>query len=137
VPIGGCCARGELGVELKPGEHGSTFGGSPLVCAAALATLQGFRTEDIGANVREVGAYLKARLEELPHVVDVRGKGLMLGVDFDGPYAVEVIDRGLEAGLVLNSTGESTMRLLPPLICSKADVDLFIETIRPIIEEVA
>lgn len=137
APIGGCCARGELGLELQPGEHGSTFGGSPLVCAAAEATLAGFAAEDIGANVREVGPYLRERLERLAHVVDVRGRGLMVGFDLDGPYATRVVDRGLEDGVVLNATGEHTIRLLPPLICSKADVDVLIDTIAPIIEEEA
>lgn len=133
MPIAGFCAAGELGLELSPGEHGSTFGGGPLVCAGALATLKVLQEEDIAGNVLEVGAYMRSRLEELPHVTEVRGRGLMLAADFDGDIAVELVDRALEAGFVLNSTGPHTLRFLPPLICTTDEVDALIVTLTDLV----
>lgn len=127
VPIAGFAAPGELGLELAPGEHGTTFGGGPLVCAASLATLTAFEKLDIGAHVSEVGAYLQKRLATLPHVREVRGRGLMVGVELDEPIAPDIVASGLDAGLVLNFVSPNVLRFLPPLICEKTDVDTLVE----------
>lgn len=137
APIAGFCATDTVASELSPGEHGSTFGGSPLVCAASLATLEAFRSEKIWDNVAEVGGYMRAKLTDLPHVREVRGKGLMLGMDLDLPIAVQVVNRALDEGFVLNSTGEHTLRFLPPLICAKSDVDALVDMLKRIIPEMA
>jgi acetylornithine aminotransferase len=135
VPIGAIAARGRAAEIFEPGDHGSTFGGSPLVIAAANATLDELATMDAGAHVAEVGIYLQERLKELPFVTEVRGRGLMAGAELSEPVAGNVVDAGLEAGLVLNNIGHHTLRFLPPLVCTKADVDILIERLRKIGEE--
>ena len=128
-PCGMCAARGEVAAAFKPGDHGSTFGGSNLAVAAAEATLSEIQKENLAANAIEVGAYLREQLSALPQVTEVRGMGLMLAADLaeDGKGAPDVVLDGLSAGLLLNATGAHTLRFLPPLVCSKADVDALIE----------
>jgi acetylornithine/N-succinyldiaminopimelate aminotransferase len=123
LPIGALVAGPRLADVFEPGDHGSTFGGGPVVCAAALAALDIIDEPSLLARVGELGARLAAGLEELPHVLSVRGRGLMLACDVSVP-AAEVVSRALlEQRLVVNATGPSTVRLLPPLILSEADVD--------------
>lgn len=123
-PTGMCAAREDIASAFEPGDHGSTFGGSCLAVAAAKATIETLACIDAASNAEEVGRYLRARLAELPQVVEARGLGLMCACDLaDGIDAPAVVLKGLEAGLLLNSTGPHTLRFLPPLICSKADVD--------------
>ena len=128
-PCGMCAARGEVAAAFKPGDHGSTFGGSNLAVAAAEATLSEIQKENLAANAIEVGAYLREQLSALPQVTEVRGMGLMLAADLAeaGKGAPDVVLDGLSAGLLLNATGAHTLRFLPPLVCSKADVDALIE----------
>ncbi len=128
MPMGMCAARQEVAEAFEPGEHGSTFGGSCLAVAAAEATLRTLAEEDLATNAEQVGAYLRAQLAELPGVVEVRGLGLMVGCDLaEGLSAPDVVARGIDAGLLLNSTGPQTLRFLPPLICTTDDVDVLIE----------
>ncbi|WP_417296338.1 aspartate aminotransferase family protein [Ellagibacter isourolithinifaciens] len=128
-PCGMCAARGEVAAAFKPGDHGSTFGGSNLAVAAAEVTLSEIQKENLAANAIEVGAYLREQLSALPQVTEVRGMGLMLAADLaeDGKGAPDVVLDGLSAGLLLNATGAHTLRFLPPLVCSRADVDALIE----------
>jgi acetylornithine/N-succinyldiaminopimelate aminotransferase len=123
LPIGALITGERLADVLVPGDHGSTFGGGPLVTAAALAALE--VTEDPGllANVRERGLRLAAGLEALPHVISVRGRGLMLACEVD-VRAPEVVRRALlSERLIVNATGPTTIRLLPPLIVSEQEID--------------
>ena len=127
VPIGAFLASGKAKDVLKPGDHGSTYGGNPLVCAAASKVLDIFEEDDIIENVKEVGAYLKERLVELskeyPFIKEVRGKGLLLGVEFDMPVS-DIINLALEEEhLVLINAGSNILRFIPPLIISKENVD--------------
>ena len=137
IPMGACVAKAEVSEAFKPGDHGSTFGGGPLACAAAervLAELmegtapEGEAGAGYLAHVREVGAYLAEKLEGLPQVTEVRGAGLMLGAELaEGlPDAHDLVSKALEAGYVINATGPTTLRFLPPLVCTKADVDKFV-----------
>lgn len=129
-PMGICAARADVAASFAPGDHGSTFGGSCLAVAAAEATLDALASEGIAENVREVGAYLRDRLAQLPGVTEVRGLGLMLAADLGEDIdATEIVARGLDAGLLLNYTGPHTLRFLPPLVCSKADVDELVNTL--------
>lgn len=123
VPIGALITGPRLADTFQPGDHGSTFAGGPLMCAAALEALAICSEPALLASVTELGERLSAALAELPHVVAVRGRGLMVGVDLDLD-AVALSRRALlEQRLVVNATGPSTLRLEPPLTISAAEID--------------
>ena len=126
LPAGACVAGRKAAGVLQPGDHGATFGGGPLVAAAALATLDVVDDDALLSRVRVVGDRLRVGLEELRvagRLTDVRGRGLMLGADLPEAVAADVVTAGLSAGLVLNATGPSTLRFLPPLVVREPDVD--------------
>lgn len=134
-PTGACAARGAAATVLAPGDHGSTFGGSNLAMAAAQATLAGLSASGFAEAVLDTGAYLREKLEALPQVIAVRGYGLMVGADLaEGALAApDVVSAALGAGLVINATGPRTLRFLPPLICTKADVDEMVEKLASVL----
>lgn len=140
VPIGACLARGGAAEILGPGTHGTTFGGSPLVCATALAVLDTLETEALPARAAELGdriaAGLRARLEGHPAVTAVRHRGLMIGVELDRPCK-ELVRHALDRGLLINVTAERVVRLLPPLIISDAEADTITTTVADLIEAFA
>ena len=119
VPIGACLARGGAAKVLTAGKHGSTFGGNPLACAAALAVMQTLDEAGLPARARALGAAIvenfRTELSGNPHVVEVRNQGLMIGIQLDRPCG-DLVGLALEQGLLINVTAESTIRLLPPLI---------------------
>jgi acetylornithine/N-succinyldiaminopimelate aminotransferase len=123
LPIGALVTGPRLGGALRPGDHGSTFAGAPLAAAAALAVLDVIEDEALLARVRELGERLLHGLAELPRVAAVRGAGLMVAADIDGEAPAAVKRALLEERLVLNATGPATLRMLPPLIVTEADVD--------------
>jgi predicted acetylornithine/succinylornithine family transaminase len=126
LPVGACIAGRRAADVLRPGDHGATFGGGPLVAAAALATLDVIDDDALLSRVRVLGDRLRVGLEELrvaDRVKDVRGRGLMQAVDLHTATAADVVGAGLEAGIVLNATGPSTVRFLPPLIVTEPEVD--------------
>ncbi len=135
VPMGGFAARASVAEVMKPGMHGTTFGGSPLACAASDAVTTLMSDPAFAQNVNETGAYLREQLGKLPFVKDVRGRGLMCGITLDKPVAGAVVLAGLKHGLVLNNPAADIMRFLPPLICSKEDVDFLIEQLPKCYEE--
>lgn len=121
LPIGALITGPRLADVFQPGDHGSTFAGGPVISAAALAALDLTDDQALLAHVREIGARMLADLAQLPHVVDVRGRGLMLACDLD-VSAPEVVRRALiEQRLIVNATGPATIRLLPPLIAQEAE----------------
>jgi acetylornithine/N-succinyldiaminopimelate aminotransferase len=122
VPIGACLAAPRADV-LEPGDHGSTFGGNPLACSAALAVLQVIEEERLVGHAAEIGDLLHSTLEELEGVKEVRGLGLMQAVVFEQPVAKELQSRCLEEGLVVNAVDDNTIRLVPPLILTAGEVD--------------
>jgi acetylornithine/N-succinyldiaminopimelate aminotransferase len=123
LPIGALITGLRLAEVFQPGDHGSTFAGGPVVAAAALAAVQLTDDQELLRRVQELGQRLLAGLLELPHVVAARGRGLMLACEVD-VSAPEVVRRALlEQRLVLNATGPTTVRLLPPLIVDEAEVD--------------
>ncbi len=123
LPIGALITGRRLADVFAPGDHGSTFAGGPVICAAALAALEITDEPGLLARVGELGARLAAGLGALPHVLAVRGRGLMLACELDVP-APEVVRRALlEQRLVANATGPTTLRLLAPLVVSEAEVD--------------
>lgn len=127
MPCGACSAIAPVADCMQPGMHGSTFGGSNLAMAAALATLNELKNPAYSANVQNVGAYFLQSLSQIPQVASARGLGLMCAADLvDGIDAHVVVTEALSEGLVINATGPSTLRFLPPLICSQEDVDVCI-----------
>ena len=126
VPIGACLARGEAASAFHPGNHGSTFGGNPLACAAALAVLDVIEDDALIDRAAQLGdrmlARFRAALEGDNRVVDIRGKGLMLGIELATPCG-DLVKRALAKGLLINVTHDRVIRLLPPLIMSDADAD--------------
>ncbi|EGV16690.1 aspartate aminotransferase family protein [Thiocapsa marina] len=137
VPIGACLARGAAAEVFGPGSHGSTFGGNPLVCRAARAVLETMVAEDLIANAADQGAYLlggfRAALSDIPGVVEVRGRGLMLGIELERPCA-DLVGQALEAGLLINVTAERVIRLLPPLILARSEADRLLEGLTALIK---
>jgi acetylornithine/N-succinyldiaminopimelate aminotransferase len=124
LPIGALVTSPRLADVFAPGDHGSTFAGGPTIAAAALAALDVVEDSQLLARVRALGLRLAGGLRELPHVLEVRGRGLMLACEVDVP-APEVVRRALlEQRLIVNATGPTTVRLLPPLIIDETDVEL-------------
>jgi acetylornithine/N-succinyldiaminopimelate aminotransferase len=124
-PIGALVTGPGLADVLQPGDHGSTFAGGPVVCAAALAAYEICADPGLLETVRDLGERLMGALSELPFVAEVRGRGLMVGVDLvDGVSAVELARRALrEQRLVVNATGPATLRFEPPLVVTAAQID--------------
>ncbi|MEM7113752.1 MAG: acetylornithine transaminase [Chloroflexota bacterium] len=139
--IAGGVPMGAIGVGpkvtgLKPGMHGSTFGGNPLACAAALATLDIFEEEQLLAKSNELGAYFKERLEEInsPLIREVRGLGLMIGMELR-IRAREVVVRLMERGILTLTASPNVLRMLPPLVVSREELDRVVEAIRDVLSE--
>jgi len=136
VPIGACVARGEAATLFKPGSHGSTFGGNPLACTAALTTIDIIESEDLCRNADEIGtrirANLKRALAETQGVRDIRGKGMMIGIELDRPCG-DLVKTALEAGLLINVTADNVVRLVPPLVMSAAEADELTGALAPMI----
>lgn len=126
VPIGALCTTERVAAAFTPGSHGTTFGGNPLACAAAVAALRTIAEPDLLAHVNTVGRRLRAGLEEIAQrhhrVRTVRGAGLMLGAELDGPGA-DVVAQCLRDGLIINCTAERVLRVTPPLIVTADEVD--------------
>ncbi len=123
LPVGAIVTNERLADVLAPGDHGSTFAGGPVVAAAALAALELIDDRALLERVRELGGRLAAGLETLPHVLGVRGRGLMLACELDVPAPAVARRALIEQRIVVNATGPSTLRLLPPLTIGEAEVD--------------
>jgi acetylornithine aminotransferase len=138
VPIGVCLAGGPAAQVFQPGTHGSTFGGNPLACAAALATLDTIEEDGLMENAERVGGILLAGLREAlveqPGVVQVRGQGLMIGVELDRPCG-DLVNRALAAGLLINVTMDKVIRLLPPLVINEAQARQVLAILVPLVRE--
>ncbi|WIM06626.1 MAG: aspartate aminotransferase family protein [Candidatus Nitricoxidivorans perseverans] len=138
VPIGVCLAAGSAADVFKPGNHGSTFGGNPLACVAAMTTLEVIEQDGLMARAAELGERLRAgfreRLADVAGVVDIRGDGLMIGIELDRPCG-ELVSVALEAGLLINVTMERVIRLLPPLVFSDDDAQQLLDTLAPLVRK--
>jgi predicted acetylornithine/succinylornithine family transaminase len=136
VPIGAIMAK-ESASAFKPGDHGGTFTGSPLVCAAATAVMRYVIDNDIPAHVRHVGAHFLTRLQSIvrdfPIAKEARGAGLLLALDFHEDIADEVTIKCLESGLLVNKVRPNTLRFMPPLIVSDEEVDEGISILRGVL----
>ncbi|MGD2112426.1 MAG: aspartate aminotransferase family protein [Gammaproteobacteria bacterium] len=138
VPIGACLARGPAAELMQPGSHGTTFGGNPLACSAALAVLESIERDQLVAHAGRIGKHLlegfRSALAGIAGVVEVRGHGLMLGIELDRPCA-GLVRRALDQGLLINVTAERVIRLLPPLITTQKQADMLIEGVGDLIRE--
>ncbi|MDK8536090.1 acetylornithine transaminase [Corynebacterium propinquum] len=133
LPMGAVLARGAAAQYLQPGQHGTTFGGNPVVLAAARTVLNTL-DEKFLQHVREIGAYLRGQLQEISGVSEVRGIGLMLGVVLESADAKEVVAAGLERGLILNAPSDKVVRLTPPLIIERRHVDECVSILQEILD---
>jgi len=128
LPIGAVVAVDDVANTFKPGDHGSTFGGGPVLCAAALATLSAHAEEHTAENAVHSGAYFREQLDAIAErsggaITDVRSRGLMAAISLGEPIAQRVAADALGRGCVLNPIGDRIIRFLPPLVCGKAEVD--------------
>jgi acetylornithine aminotransferase/acetylornithine/N-succinyldiaminopimelate aminotransferase len=135
IPMGAVILKEHVAAAIKPGEHGTTFGGGPLACRASLEYFKIIEDEKLLDHVRETGKYFKARLEELkdlPTVKEVRGIGLMLAVELTVPgkdYVKSMLDRGY----IINCTHDTALRFLPPFIITQKQIDKFVRTLRDVL----
>ena len=135
MPIGAICATAEVAKAFTPGSHGTTFGGHPVSCAAALAEVNELLDRDLAGNAKKMGDYFAAKLETLPHVKEVRHQGLLVGVEFDDSISgVEVKHGCLDRKLLITAIGAHIIRLIPPLIVSEEECDKAYEIIKEAVE---
>ena len=138
VPIGACLAKGAAATVFKPGTHGSTFGGNPLACTAALTTLQIITEKKLTHQAAAVGQYIRGQLalnlEGLAGVREIRGEGLMIGIELDRPCA-EIVKLALADGLLINVTADRVVRLLPPLIMQQSEAQILVEKLIVLIKQ--
>ncbi|MFM2239665.1 MAG: Acetylornithine aminotransferase [Pseudomonadota bacterium] len=138
VPIGAVVAGPRAANIFQPGSHGTTFGGNPLACRAGVETIRIMEEDGLLENAAHVGAHLKARLQEtlgsVPGVKEVRGYGLMIGIELDRPCGA-IMQQALDAGLLLSVTADSVIRLVPPLIITAAEADEIVSILAPIVTQ--
>lgn len=135
VPMGACLFRGKANGVFKAGDHQSTFGGNPLACSAAYAVIKTLTAPDFLANVTRKGEYMRKTIKDwnLPCIKDVRGLGLMIGIDVT-QNAVEIETKCLEAGLLFSTAGQNTLRLVPPLNISRKNIDKGLLILKEVLE---
>lgn len=140
VPIGALCAKEFVAKAFEPGDHGSTFGGNPLACAAGLAVFETILGEKLPENAAKMGEYFKEKLLELSAkyslIKEIRGMGLMLGIQLSAEKAAEIKNQLFGQGFLVGNVGGDVIRMLPPLIIGKADIDLFIEVLDQILKNI-
>lgn len=140
LPLGALLTTNRVAPTFGPGDHGTTFGGGPLACRLGFEFLRIMEEDNLLAEIQEKGDYFKSKLvslkEKYSFVTDVRGEGLMLGMQLDFPCR-EVVNRCLEAGFVINVTSENVLRFLPPYVISKKEIAKFIKALDKILGEIA
>ena len=135
MPIGAICATAEVAKAFTPGSHGTTFGGHPVCCAAALAEVNELLDRDLAGNAAKIGTYFMEQLKTLPHVKEVRGQGLLVGVEFDDTISgVDVKHECLHRHLLITAIGAHIIRMIPPLIITEEDCDKAVAIIREAVE---
>ena len=139
VPVGATLTHGRAANVLQPGNHGSTFGGNPLAMRAGVETIRIMEEDGLLAHTTAVGEHLKAKLQSelgsIPGFVEVRGQGLMIGVELSKPCG-QLIGQAAEAGLLLSVTADTVIRLVPPLILTTAEADEIVARLKPLVQAV-
>ena len=137
MPIGACLARGAAAEVFKPGSHGSTFGGNPLACSVALATLDAIEEDNLLENARVRGEAIRSGLRQalagVHGVVDIRGEGMMIGIELDRPCG-ELVAVARDAGVLINVTADKVIRLVPPLIYGEAEVNVLVAAVSGVVK---
>lgn len=133
IPIGAVCAKEEVAAAFAPGDHGTTFGGNPFATAAGLSVMDIMEKEKLIENSKTMGEYFKKQLSKVQdkysdYVKEIRGEGLLIGIEMDEAVAKKVFDHMLENGFLTSLCGGKTMRIAPPLIITKNDINLFVST---------
>jgi len=138
VPIGACLTAGNAVGTFKPGNHGSTFGGNPLACAAGLNTLNILEQDGLLAHTEQIGKFIRdglsTSLQGVNGFKEIRGQGLMIGIELDKPCG-DLVKQALAKGLLINVTADTVVRLLPPLILSQAEAQQMIDILSPLIKD--
>ena len=134
MPIGACCVTAELATAFSSGTHGSTYGGHPIACAAAYAATSEIIEKDLSANAKKMGEYFKEQLATLPHIKEVRGRGLLVGCEYDLPISADVKWECMRNHLLITAIGTSVNRMVPPLVLTEEHIDKAIEIMRNAIE---
>lgn len=138
MPIAAICAKAEVAKAFTPGSHGTTYGGNPVACAASLAQIGELLDRDLAGNAKKMGAYFMEQLRTLPHVREVRGQGLLVGVEFDDTISSVDVKHGcLERKLLITAIGAHIIRMVPPLILNQDDCDKAVAIIRETVESLS
>ncbi|MCD6317502.1 aminotransferase class III-fold pyridoxal phosphate-dependent enzyme, partial [Candidatus Aerophobetes bacterium] len=138
LPIGATLAKEEVASAFKPGNHASTFGGNPLVCAAGIAFLKVLEEEKLVEKAKEKGRYFQDKLQNLKKrfsfIQEVRGKGLMLGMELNIEGGKRIVEECREGGLLINLTAGKVLRFLPPLVVENTDIDEAVDIMEEVFE---
>ena len=138
LPIGAICATAEVAKAFTPGSHGSTYGGNPVACAASLAQIGELLDRNLAENAKEMGQYFMEQLKSVPHVKEIRGQGLLVGVEFDDTvFGVDVKHKCFDKNLLITAIGDHIIRMIPPLILTKEDCDKAANIICESVKELA
>jgi acetylornithine aminotransferase len=132
IPVGACVVGGRAKGVFKPGNHGSTFGGNPLAMTGVVTTIDTIKEEGLLANASRVGEVIRSGFKAVEGLSDIRGMGLMIGVELGQPCG-ELVRQALEAGLVINVTADNVVRLLPPLVMTEAEGRIVVERLAPLL----
>lgn len=135
MPISAICTSNEISKAFTMGSHGSTYGGNAVCCAASLAQINELLDNNLAARAKEVGEYFMDKLKTIPHVKEVRGKGLLIGVEFDAAVGLNIKHGCFDKKLLVTLIGDAVIRMVPPLIVSKEDCDKAYEIIKEVVEE--
>ena len=136
LPLGAMITLGEKAPAFKPGEHGSTFGGNPVSCAAANAAIDFIVKKNLLKQVSTSGKFLKTKLAKVPGVIDVRGRGLLLGIVLEANVAAAVVAKAMSNGLLINAPSKNVIRIAPPLIVNKKELSEFVKLFSRTLNEV-
>ena len=135
LPLGATIAYGKAAQLLQPGDHGTTFGGNPIACAAANAVLDVIESKKLMQSAKVFERKIKKSLSSTPGVSEVRGRGLLLGIELDRPISKKIATAMLEAGVVVNAANDQTLRIAPPLIVTMPQIEKFLSTFKKVLKE--